>query len=415
MKTITKFIYLGFASLALACGSIAFAQVQFAPVTPASSAAKAAAQAVVLGAEPLGASVSETVAFKSGSRWNLTVNAVKKFGLVITGASFQKSPASPFLYVLNDGRLGEIFVPYHGNQNRFLDISEHNFNPLPLPPAKFPPPLQIIGGGMICKEVRNYLAYMDAGHTTFPPGPIRVRYGQEVVYFSVLDAFNYAYIMEWTFRDDGAILVRAGSTGPKFPFPSDFKIGHMHDFTWRLDIDLNGANENSAYLTKHEENLTVPDSTATDTKDLIEVEGSRVWNPPHFNTLEIFASGLQNDNGRPTYYELVPMRSGTARHSEPYTKKDFWVTRYNPNEILAVDLPTYIESRQSTDDKDLVIWYTGSEHHDGCEESPGSNECNSRDEDFNTVQVLWTGFDLIPNNLFNKTPFYPGPTPPPTP
>ncbi|HEU4772374.1 MAG TPA: hypothetical protein VFS68_09460, partial [Candidatus Udaeobacter sp.] len=105
MRTITKFIF-GFPMLALACGSIAFAQVP--PVPPPDSAAKAAAQ----GPAPLGA-VTETVAFESGSSWHLTVNAVKQFGLVITGASFQKSPTSPFIYVLFDGRLGEIFVPYH--------------------------------------------------------------------------------------------------------------------------------------------------------------------------------------------------------------------------------------------------------------------------------------------------------------
>src|SRR5262245_47404429 len=106
MKTITKFI-LGLPLLVLACVSTAYAQVQFAPLTPASSAAKAAVQAAVLGAEPLGTSVTETVAFKSGSRWHLTLSTMKKFGLVITGASFQK-PGSPFLYVLNDGRLGEL-------------------------------------------------------------------------------------------------------------------------------------------------------------------------------------------------------------------------------------------------------------------------------------------------------------------
>ena len=420
MKTITKFIYFGFASLALACGSIAFAQVQFEPVTPASSAAKAAVQAAVQGAEPLGTSVTETVAFASGSRWHLTLSTMKKFGLVITGASFQK-PGSPFLYVLNDGRLGEIFVPYHSGSPRFGDISEFSFDPLTLNAAQFPPPRHIIGGGKICKEVRDYLAYMNADIPN-----TRVRYGQEVVYFSVLDADNYQYIEEWTFRDDGAIQVRAGSTGPKLPFRP--KEGHMHDFTWRLDIDLNGADTNSAYWTSHVEDLTAPNppgSTAMDKKDLISREGSRVWNPQHFNTLAIFdcfpengnpfkpCSTLENGNGRPTYYELVPMRSGTARHSELYTQKDFWVTLYNPNQILAKFLPTYIENPQPTVNEDLVIWYTGSEHHDGCSESPGDNECNSRDEDFNTVQILWTGFDLIPNNLFNKTPFYPGPTPSP--
>jgi Cu2+-containing amine oxidase len=393
MKTITKFIF-GFPMLALAAGSIAFAQV-LPPVTPADSAAKAAAQ----GPAPVGA-VSETVAFAKGSRWDLTVNAVKKFGLVITGASFQKSPTSPFIYVLFDGRMGEIFVPYHPGTPRFMDISEFTFDPLTLPPAKFPPPRQIIGGGKICKEVRDYLAYMTAPGQVFPhnDNSTRVRYGQEVVYFSVLPAGTYDYIMEWTFRDDGAILVRAGSTGPKVGGPDDTK-GHMHNFTWRLDIDLNGANGNSAYLTSHLEDLTVMDSTATDTKDLIEVEGSRVWNPQHFNTLEIFDRTLKNGNGRPTSYELVPMRTGTARHSEPYTKKDFWVTRSNPEELLAKNLPTYIEDRQSTVNEDLVLWYTGSAHH----------EDNPRDEDRNTVPVIWTGFELVPKNLFDHTPFYPAP------
>ena len=88
-------------------------------MTPADSAAKAAA----LGPAPAGA-VNETVAFASGSRWHLTVNAVDKFGLVITGASFQKSPRDPFIYVLFDGRLGEIFVPYHTGHPRYRDIEQ---------------------------------------------------------------------------------------------------------------------------------------------------------------------------------------------------------------------------------------------------------------------------------------------------
>ena len=107
--------------LALACGSIAFAQVQFEPVTPADSAAKAAVQAAVQGAAPVEA-VKQTVIFNSGSRWHLTVNAMDQFGLVITGASFQKTPTSPFIYVLFDGRIGEIFVPYHSGSPRFPDI-----------------------------------------------------------------------------------------------------------------------------------------------------------------------------------------------------------------------------------------------------------------------------------------------------
>ena len=124
-----------------------------------------------------------------------------------------------------------------------------------------------------------------------------------------------------------------------------------------------------------------------------------MWDPKKFNTLLIQDSTLKNGNGRPTSYELVPMRSGTARHSEAFTKKDFWVTRYDPEQILAKDLPNYVAQRRSTDNQDIVVWYTGSEHH----------ENHSRDEDFNTVPVLWTGFQLVPNNLFDHTPFYPNP------
>ena len=151
MKTITKFYFSlldFFPMLALlACGSVAFAQVPIPPVTPADSAAKAAALAAQ-GPPPAGA-VDQMVAFDSGSRWHLTVNAVPKFGLVITGASFQKSPTSPFLYVLFDGRLGEIFVPYHLGEPRYKDIEDFNWPALPLPQAKFPPPRQIIGGGKV--------------------------------------------------------------------------------------------------------------------------------------------------------------------------------------------------------------------------------------------------------------------------
>jgi Cu2+-containing amine oxidase len=429
MKTITKFI-LGFPMLALAWGSIAFAQVPLEPLIPPDSAFKAMKHPLTGG----GDRVRETVEFKSKSKWHLTVNAVNKFGLVITGASFQKSPTSPWVYVLHDGRLAEIFVPYHTGSPNYRDISFFNFKPLKLDPAKFLLPgsrpgdfgRQIIGSDeLICKEVRNYLAWMDAfGDNAENP---LVRYGQEVVYFSVLRAAYYAYIMEWTFRDDGTILVRAGSTGPK----KDAE-GHIHNFTWRLDIDLNGASANSAYWTRHSEDLTAPFGAA-DYRVPIEVEGSRVWNPEQFNTLEIGDARLRNGRGNVTSYELVPMRSGTARHYNPlfpWTQADFWVTQYNPSQLQAVNgltgqdldgspfsstpllsLPDYILDAKPTTNKDLVIWYTGSEHHEGAgtgdPSATPSPTKDSRDEDRNTVPILWTGFELDPHNLFDGTPFYP--------
>jgi primary-amine oxidase len=371
---------------------------------PPDSALKAAAHPLIGG----GDSVKERVEFKSGSRWNLTVNAMNKFGLIITGASFQKSPREPFTYVLHDGRLAEIFVPYHSGDPRYRDISFFDsFTPKKLEGPAFPAggPREVIGSDkFICREKREYLAWMN-GDGRNPP---LVRYGEEVVYYAVLGAAYYAYIMEWTFRDDGTILVRAGSTGPKkdakpLPGPSTPSEGHMHNFTWRLDIDLNGAGANTAFWKSHLENRTVSPSTATDNMEEIQVEKGLVWNPEQFNTLEIRDARLKNGNGRPTSYELIPMRTGTARHTEPWTQADFWVTQYQPAQILAVkpdgrqSLPDYIVPAKPTSKKDLVIWYTASEHH----------ENDSRDEDRYTVPVLWTGFELDPQNLWDLTPFYP--------
>jgi primary-amine oxidase len=412
MKTVTKLIF-GLPILALACGSIASAQIPLEPLIPPDSAAKRAAHPLIGG----GDHVTETVAFKSGSKWHLTVNAMNKFGLIITGASFQKSPTEKYTYVLHDGRLAEIFVPYHTGDPNYRDISFFSFLPMPLNPAKFPPPREIIGTDkLICKEVRNYLAWMDAFGDFFQDP--RVRYGQEVVYFSVLRAAYYAYIMEWTFRDDGTILVRAGSTGPKSPGFAE--RGHIHNFTWRLDIDLNGAKGNSAYWTSHEEQRMAPFG-AQDEEVLIPMEASFVWDPEKFNTLEIRANALKNGKGHPTSYELVPMRTGTARHYNPlypWTLADFWVTQYNPSQLQAVDgktsqslplpsLADYILPPKPTDKQDLVIWYTGSEHHEGAGTGGASATNNSRDEDSNTVPILWTGFELDPKNLFDGTPFYP--------
>ena len=330
----------------------------------------------------------QNISFTVGSAWQLCVAAVQKFGLIVTHARFQKSPASPFIAVLSDGRLGEIFVPYHPGSPRFGDISQFNFPALTLSTADCPSPHVILGAGRVCREIVDYgVAWKDDD---------LVRRGRQVLFWAVLDAANYNYIMEWAFRDDGTIVARAGSTGPKLGGPDD-TTGHFHSFTWRLDVDLNGPGGDSAYMTRHDENLGVVPSTGSDSSRLIELEGGRTWSATRFNSIEISDSALVNDNGNPTTYELVPVRSGTTRLSEAFSKSDFWVTRFaGANaELLAINLPTYVNG-QTTINQNNVIWYTGSAHH----------ESNMRDEDRQTVPVLWVEFRLIPHNLFEGTPFF---------
>jgi Cu2+-containing amine oxidase len=331
----------------------------------------------------------QSISFAAGSTWELCVGALHKFGLVISHARFQKAPAASFVTLLYDARLGEIFVPYHPGSPRFHDIGWFQFLPLTLTPNHCPPPRVIIADGTICRETRESgLAWMDDD---------RVRRGRQVVYWAVLDADNYNYIMEWSFHDDGTVVARTGSTGPKLGGADD-KTGHMHDFTWRLDIDLDGPEGDSCHVSDHFEDATTRESRAKDRSALIATEGSRQWAATRFNTLEISDSKLRNGNGNSTSYELVPLRTGTSRHSEAYTKADLWVTRFSREreEILAKDLDRYVADAQPTVERDNVIWYTGSAHH----------KDHMRDEDRQTVPVIWTGFELVPQNLFEGTPFY---------
>lgn len=328
------------------------------------------------------------------TRWRICFQPVPKNGLVITAAFFQKSPSSPFIRVFWDARVAEIFVPYHTGQPRYYDMDSFSFPMIPLdvndcPPAKGGTLLS--AGNEVCKEVRDRgIAWKD---------DLNVRRGEEVVLWGALDAVNYNYVIEWTFRDDGVVLGRVGATAQNAPsVPME---AHMHGPIWRFDIDLNGFLGDSVHVGTHKENL--PGLTATDSMSLVGTESGLEWKAEEFTSLHIQDATLKNARGHSSAYHLMPMRFGTPRHAEVMTKKDFWVTRYNPSEMSPPLLPSYVSPAQAVSNTDVVVWYYGGAHH------------LPRDEDGRVVNgvwtgeahIMWNGFMLMPHNLFDKTPLCP--------
>lgn len=317
--------------------------------------------------------------------WLLCWQPVAGSGLVITAAYFRKSPSAPYVKLFYDARVAEIFVPYHSGQPRYLDVG-YGYGMLDLTSADCPPPDGTILGQTVCKEVRSRgLAWKD---------DVFVRRGEELVLWGVIDAANYNYVIEWTFRDDGVVLGRLGATGPNMlsnPFEA-----HMHGVIWRLDIDLDGHSGDSAYLVRHEE----AGAQATDTPELISTESGQKWNPLEFTTLSIRDKKLKNAQGHPSGYRLMPWRWGTPRHIEDFTQSDYWVTRYHYQELSGSSLPWYINKPENVAGTDIVAWYYGAVHH------------LPRDEDGRTINglwsgkalLMWTGFMLMPSNLFDETP-----------
>ncbi|HEX7174080.1 MAG TPA: hypothetical protein VF240_02185, partial [Pyrinomonadaceae bacterium] len=314
------------------------------------------------------------------TRWRLCWEMRNRNGLIIRDAWFRKAPNAPWVKVIYDARVAEIFVPYHTGSPRFLDMSGFNFGSATLTDKHCP---RGVGGTLlsrdVCKEVRDRgLAWNDDSE---------VRRGQELVLWGVIDAANYNYVIEWTFRDDGVILGRVGATATNLPgIPLE---AHMHGPIWRLDIDLNGAGGDSAHLSTHTESFL--GLTATDTDPIIAREGGRVWSAPRYNAIHIHDSNLRNANNHHSGYMLIPLRNGTPRHQENFTKNDFWVSRYRSTELAGASVPSYVAPAEPTVNTDNVIWYYGGAHHIPRDED--GEHVNGRFEPL-VAHVMWTGFML---------------------
>ena len=232
-----------------------------------------------------------------------------------------------------------------------------------------------------------------------------------MVLWAGLQAGNYMYLMQYGFQDDGTISFRVGATGQNLPGAR--KEPHMHDAHWRIDIDLFDGAKNDAMMMTHAE--TPSDLSAEDTEEPFNsgLEGGIEWDPKQFTMIRV-QSDKKNANGKKISYDLMPIRQGTARHKEAFTHHDLWVTRSHPErpmEMLFANLPAIIRNGESVEQTDIVLWVTSSSHHEPRDEDGKGSRARRLwyyDDGWEgSALVMWSGFDLRPRNLFDRTPFYP--------
>lgn len=318
------------------------------------------------------------------TRWEGTVCSVARHGLVLGITRFRTSPAAPFVRLMHDARVSEIYVYYHDGL-AFFDIQDFSTGLMVLDAGDCPPTLGTrILSDRACLEVRDRgLAYKTDSAS---------RRGEELVIWGVNKSVNYKYVVEWRLRDDGVITGRVGATGENLA--SHHGMPHVHLVTWRLDVDLAGAGRDTVRELTHVESDA--DDTGHDTVRVLTVEGGRRWSTGGFRYWRINDATLQNAQGNPTGLRLMPTRSGSARHEYAYTMSDVWVTRGGTSktaQMFADDLPTYAGNAESIEDTDVVVWYSTPIHH------------VPRDEDdLGATQVMFTEFTLMPENLFDASP-----------
>jgi primary-amine oxidase len=330
--------------------------------------------------------------------WKVRWATANGYGLHIQDAFFKRGPKEPWMQVLGDARLSEMFVPYHSGSPRFWDIS-YNFALVTLTKEDAGPFGKLIGDPpTVVQEVR------DRGLMWIDPS-LGSRRGQKLLLWGVLNAANYRYVIEYGFQDDGVITFRAGSTGRNYG-SREFE-GHMHNALWRVDVNLDGPENNTVQVMEHIE----PDGDAVKAKTVMRpfnkgVEGFEDWVAEKFTMLSITHDKKTNLRKVPISYDLVPMRMGNARHhgeKEKCTLHDFWVTVNRADQIYYPNVPDYVKKAEKITGADVVIWHSTPSHHE-----PRSEDGQFREGSFvGATPLMWTGFDLRPRNVFDGTPHYP--------
>ncbi|WP_224361948.1 copper amine oxidase [Hyalangium versicolor] len=371
--------------------------------------------------------------FTSGTRWQFTVQSCPCEGLVIGMASFTPRGGMTRL-VLAEGSISEIHVPYVTGSPRPLDVTNAGlgFNALALSPSECAGGT-LLANNLICKNVddRGYAwKYMN----TF-------QMGESVSVSMASQLGEYTYINRWEFHDDGTIMPKLGLAGRLQRVISGaayaaygtrldseanatpaYGISHLHNVYYRLDFDIGGpANDAVERMTFQPSTAPSPDgscaapgSCGINVMTHIPTETGEDLVPSSYTSWFIYDKAITNSEGRHIGYELMPniqgLWAGQATTSEPWAAHEFWVTRYNGCESLAVgNFTPHIDSScssapsnvsamvngQSVDGQDLVVWYINRHFH------------MPRDEDQNNMPIKWMSFSLQPRSFHTKSPLDP--------
>jgi Cu2+-containing amine oxidase len=184
----------------------------------------------------------------------------------------------------------------------------------------------------------------------------------------------------------------------------------MHNGLWRVNVNLDGTNNNSVYTVEHIEPLPQAKVRA---KTVVTPfndgkEGFADWHAEKFTMLRVVNDNIKGkQKGDPLAYDLMPLRMGTARHhgggKENATHHDFWVTKNRPDQLVYTSLPQYVTEGESIMNTDVVLWHSAPAHHE-----PRLEDGKMDGRRFEGVtHVMWAGFTLRPRNLFEQTPLYP--------
>jgi len=365
--------------------------------------------------------------------WRVCVRDTGRKGIWLGPVYFKRSPSSPWMDVIYDAGLAEIFVPYH--EDTTFRPYDMQFCPNTPGACMHRVTTQDAGPNGTLVTLAGETAptivaesCLDRGIAWMckdgsPPSLTSTsasRRGQGLLIWGVYDGGNYDNIIQYGFHDDGRITFRMGNTG--YTSPAHSQEAHMHTGLWRVDMDLNGAGGDTVRALSHREPLSQADLLKAEdvfwppfcgTTTCGPHEGWLDWADPEFTSV-VLTDASVNSYGNNIGYELVPVRSGKSLHfgyGEEWTLHDFYVTVFHSSERLNWIDPhlapnsyvlAHFSDEESIVGNDVILWYKSAAHHDPHDEDHEPGDPSNVSEGITFVH--WSGFDLVPHNLFDSNP-----------
>jgi primary-amine oxidase len=389
--------------------------------------------------------------------WKLRYGVDNREGLVIYDVRYvDQGKERPVMY---RGSMPEMVVPY-GSPNifqaayNFFDAGEfrlgqgiaHSLTPGADAPenAEYMPAILNRENGDPYQMDRAVAIYEEYGGTLWRHNVISRRATNLVVkYFAMIENYDYGFI--WRFKQDGTIEVDIDLTGiveikgvhrtnqmdktdkndnsymdhsfGTLVRPHVEAMNHQHFFVFRLDMDIDGPQNNSvmemnsklvppgkdnpygnAFYVDHKEFLKEKDAQRS-----VNYESARSWH--------VVNNTIHNEQGYHAGYMLMPgtqaktfvPENNLLRKKAGFLNHQFWVTQYAEDEEYPAGkypgsnkiyggLPEWTAKNRSISNNDVVLWYVAGITH------------IVRPEEWPIMTVHKMGFSLMPFGFFSSNP-----------
>jgi primary-amine oxidase len=389
--------------------------------------------------------------------WKLRYGVDNREGLVIYDVKYiDKGKERSIMY---RGSMPEMVVPY-GSPDlfqasyNFFDAGEYrlgqgvaqSMSPGADAPenAEYMPAVLHRENGTPFQIDRAVAVFEEYGGTLWRHGTVSRRATNLAVkYYTMIE--NYDYAFTWRFKEDGTIDVDVELTGivevkgvhrvneMDKPDKDDLSynghsfgtlvhkhveaINHQHFFVFRMDMDIDGAQNNS--VMEMNSKLVPPgkdnpygnafyvDGTMFNT----ELQAQRDVDYLSARNWHIFNNKEMSDYGQHVGYMLMPgtqaktfvPEGSLLRKKAGFLNHQFWVTQYAENEEYPAGrypasnkvydgLPEWTAKNRAIDNNDIVVWYVAGITH------------IVRPEEWPIMSVHHMGFSLMPFGFFSSNP-----------